>query len=111
MSNEGDVVYVERGFSDAQKQVGDFERIELHKSKDGYSGKEHLVIVGSYLDRLRNRQIANHCFFDFDVVVTTLSASRIESRFLAPPQDSKLDFKKCTPGKALTWQTFVWIPE
>jgi S1-C subfamily serine protease len=111
---EPDVVYVERVLSDAQKQAGNFASIELHRGKDGdqtYTGHERMILVGSYLDRRSNRQVINRCTFDYAVEVSMFSQSRIEFRVLAPPDGSKLDFKKCVYDKSSIWQPFVWIPE
>ena len=115
-----DVVYAERVFSDAQRQMGNFSSIELHKDKDGYSGKQHLILVGSYF--FFCSQGVNRCTFDYDFVVTSLSPSRIEGRNFGPPPDSDFEIRECAyysvkGGKATskvaprTWQNFVWIPE
>ena len=50
---EGDVLYVERLLSDEQKRAGLFVSMELHKVQAAYKGIEHVVQVGSYLDRFR----------------------------------------------------------
>jgi hypothetical protein len=42
-----DVVYVERILSDAEREIGDFTGMELHKGKQGYAGNEHFVVAGS----------------------------------------------------------------
>jgi S1-C subfamily serine protease len=117
---EPDVVYVERVFSAAQKQMGNFASIELHKDKDGYSGKEHRISVGSYW--FWGSTGVNRCTFDYDFVVTSLSVSRIEGRILEPPPDSDFEVRECAyytvkGGKATSkvaprgWHNFVWIPE
>lgn len=108
---ETDIVYAERVYSDAARQAGNFASIELRKDKDGYSGKEHVIAIGSYWNRLRARWETNRCVLDFDMVVTNLSGTRIEGRMLNVPQDSKLDFKKCSFDKPYAWQNFVWIPQ
>jgi hypothetical protein len=108
---EPDVVYAERVYSDAQREAGNFASIELRKDKDGYSGKEHVIAIGSYWNRLRARWETNRCVLDFDMVVSNLSGIRIEGRMLNVPQDSKLDFKKCSFDKPYAWQNFVWIPQ
>jgi S1-C subfamily serine protease len=41
---EPQVIYIERVDSDALRQAGAFASMELHKSKDGYSGKERIII-------------------------------------------------------------------
>ena len=106
---EGDVVYIERVLSDAEKKVGNFAAMELHKSKDGYSGKEHVVVAGYTLDRLVN--YAYRCTFDFPVEVSVLNESRIEGRISIPPDNAKMDRKKCTYNMPQSWSPFVWIPE
>jgi S1-C subfamily serine protease len=112
---EPGVVYVERVLSDAEKQVGNFANFELKKGKDRYSGNEHMVITGAYLDHdfkhWTQRQVINRCSFDFPVEVSVFSESRIELRVLFPRSGSKLDIKKCAYDKTPDWQTFVWIPE
>ncbi len=106
---EADVVYVEEVFSDAARQMGNFTTIELRKGKDGWSGKEHIIAVGSYRALLGNA--VNRCILDRGFLITILSESRIEGRGFGPPLGSKFDFKKCTDDKPLNWQDFVWIPE
>jgi hypothetical protein len=110
--NEPDVVYVERVLSDAEKQIGNFTSLELHRDTTGYKGSERIIAVGSYLDRWKTQQIFNRCTFDYPVEVSVYTQTRIEFRVSAPPNSSKLDFKTCAfDNKTRTWQSFVWIPE
>lgn len=112
---EPDVLYAERVLSDAEKRVGNFFSIELHKSSDQYKGQEHVILTSSYLDHdfkhWTQNQVVKHCSFSFPVEVEVFTQSRIEARILAPPSDSKLDIKRCTYDKTTIWQNFVWIPE
>jgi hypothetical protein len=98
---EDDVVYVERVLTEAEKQAGNFVSMELHKSKDGYSGVEHVILVGH-----------NRCTFDHPVEISRFSESRIEARIASPPPGTMIDFKKCAFSKAFSsWHAVVWIPE
>lgn len=110
-----DVVYVERVLSDAEKQLGNFTSLELREGPQGYSGNEHMVITGSYLDHdfkhWTQKQVVNRCSFDFPVEVSVFPESRIELRVLFPSSGSKMDIKKCVYDKAPMWQQYVWIPE
>jgi hypothetical protein len=111
---ESEIVYVERVLSDAEKQAGVFYSVELHKSKGGFSGVEHTVVVGSYLnhdfEHWAQYRVTKRCSLEFPVEVSTLSSSRIEGRVFSPPSNAKLDVKKCTVNKSV-WQDFVWIPQ
>jgi Trypsin-like peptidase domain len=120
LRKDSDVVYAERAFSDAQRQMGNFSSVELHKDKDGYTGKEHLILVGSYF--FWGSPGVNRCTFDYDFLITSLSASRIEGQILEPPPDADFEIRECAyysvkGGKATSkvaprsWQKFVWIPQ
>jgi len=109
--NDGEVIYVEVELTDAQRKAGRFISMELRKSKDGYSGKEHSVLVGWKRDRSGNEKIINSCVSDYDVEASTVSDRRFEGRILVPPPNSTVDFKNCHLSQAPEWQKFVWIPE
>jgi len=106
---EGDAIYIERVASQIDKQVGNFEGIELHKSNDGYSGKEHLVLAVNYFT-LANKRVDKRCTFDFPAEISLLTPSRIEGRLHSAPAGAKLDYRKCSYDKT-EWRSFVWIPE
>ena len=107
--NEGDVLYVERVLSDAQKQVGAFEAFELRKFNDRYTGMARQVLPVYYF--AGNRRVDHQCTFENPAEFSLLTASRIEGRVKNPPLDAKFDFKKCTYDKPYEWTQFVWIPE
>jgi hypothetical protein len=109
---EAEIVYVERVLSDAEKQAGVYAGMELHKSKDGYSGVEHVVLIGQYFQRgLNARRVANRCAIDYPSSIKLLTESRIEGQITAPPSDPNFDFKKCVSPKKPSEQAFVWIPD
>jgi hypothetical protein len=106
---DGDVLYVERVLSDAQKQVGAFEAFELRKLDDRYTGMARMVLPVYYF--AGNRRVDHQCTFENPAEFSLLTASRIEGRVKNPPPDAKFDFKKCTYDKPYEWTPFVWIPE
>ena len=115
---QGEVVYVERLFTDEAAQVGFFAAWELRKTDSGYKGTERSVVPCSYtgsdwgsLGTRPPEHVVNRCTFQFPVEFSTFSESRIEGRASVPPQNTKLNCKKCSYDKPSTWQQFIWIPE
>jgi len=110
LRKEGDVIYTERVLPGSERDTGNYTGTELHKGKDGFSGVEHIIVVGQWYNRISGQYINNRCGpLDFPIELTQLTASRIEGRVWGP---LKFDFRKCTyDKKAGAWHSFVWIPE
>ena len=115
LRKDNEIVYVEWVLTEQQRGSGRFTSMELHKDAQGYSGKEHVVIPQSYIDHdfkhWNEKQVVKHCSFDYKVLISTLSDTRIEGHIWIPPDDSKLNPKKCLFDKELVEREFVWIPE
>ena len=105
-----DTLYLERVLSDSALRDEHLTSLELHKGKKGYRGTERQVVGGAYTDR-SGRDISFKCIFDWPAEVALLTESRLEIRVLSPPDNARIDFRKCTTDKTRVWHTAVWIPE
>jgi hypothetical protein len=98
---EGEYIYAENIIPEERRRLGFFALYELRKQGKGYSGVVRQGIGCG----------TNVCSFEKPVEFTSVKADRIEGRGYGPPQDAKLDCKKCRYSKPDAWQNFTWIPE
>ena len=105
-----DALYLERILADPALRDEHLTSLELHRGKKGYRGTERQVVGGAYTDRA-GRDILFKCTFDWPAELALLTDSRLEIRVLSPPDNARIDFRKCTADKTRVWHTAVWIPE
>ncbi len=111
---DGDRVYVETVFPDAEKNAGCFNLDDLQKKGDIFSGTGQSSCVCQYTKGLGvyARTYTGRFTLQYEIEITKLGPTRIEGRLTAPPKGSKLDCQKGTYTKPPSeWQTFDWIPE
>ncbi len=106
---DGDVIYAEWAPPEEAVRLGYFSELEVRKQKDGYSGRRRDIVACTIGYGIYQR--INHCPFETVGEVSVFTESRIEGRVMGPPNDAKLDCKKCTYNKPSIWLSFVWIPE
>ena len=110
MRKDHDVLYLERLLSDTALREDHLTSLELHKGKKGYRGRERQVVGGAYTDG-SGREVSYRCVFDWPAELAVLSESRVEIRVWSPPDNARIDFRKCAVEKTRVWHTAVWIPE
>jgi S1-C subfamily serine protease len=112
---KGEVIYVERLVDAEAAKVGYFAAWELRKADKEYKGTERITIPCSYTandwNTLGTKQVVNRCSFQYPVEFSVFTEGRIEGRVSAPPENTKMNCKKCTYDKPSMWHPFVWIPE
>ncbi len=113
--SQNDIVYTEAILPEEAAKAGFFYGWELRKNSTGYSGTARHIVACSYdtddWARLSVKTVSNRCTFENPVEFSHFSESRIEGRLNHPPDNAKLNCRKCTFNKPRVWQAFVWIPE
>jgi S1-C subfamily serine protease len=115
IQEKGEVVYVERLVDGEAARVGYFAAWELRKGEKGYKGTLRSVVPCSYTandwSTLGTKEVVNRCSFQAPAEFSLFSEIRIEGRISAPPENTKLNCRKCTYDKPFVWHPFIWIPE
>jgi len=101
--------------------VKDYARIEYVKNiaelrKDGekWVGELHsrgICVVNRGPWKWSKPASRKYCSFIFEIEIDTLTPNRIEGFILGPPENAKLNCKKCKYNKKFVKQEFSWIPE
>jgi hypothetical protein len=104
---DGDHMYVEVVVPEAAKQAGEFAIADLKRRGDSYSGTVRQGII------CRNRlgAITNRFSLEFQVELTSVTATRIEGWTIDRPSDAKFNCAKGTWSKPSVRTPFAWIPE
>jgi len=109
---EGEYIYIETLLKEEEQKLGFFFLAEVKKQGDKYVGTMRQRVVSWQTSTLTGEKIVTKsCTLEWPYELTYISPTRMEARGLLPPNDAKLDFKKCTFNKKPEWQRFVWIPE
>ena len=105
LRSQNDIVYVEQVLPVDARSRGVFYGWELHKGASGYSGVQRRAGACNYGKSTRR------CSLEINAEFIVFTASRIEGRLFAPPENATIDCKKCSFDKPFVWSSFVWIPE
>lgn len=109
---EGDYIYSETVWSEELRKLGVFTIAEVKKQGDKYVGTTRgRVVWWDTNPYTREKVITHSCTTEFAIELTSVTPNRIEGRGFSPPQEAKLDKKKCRFSKPSEWQSFVWILE
>lgn len=109
---EGDYIYFEKVVPEELSKIGVFNIAEVKKQGDKYAGKYRTNYVWWETNPYTGEKvITRRCNFEDSIELLSVTSSRIEGRTMGPPQNAKLDKKKCTYSKPSVWQSFIWIPE
>ncbi|MDP2998095.1 MAG: trypsin-like peptidase domain-containing protein [Bryobacterales bacterium] len=107
---DGDFIYGEWAVGE-QERSRFFSSFEVKKDADAYRGVDHTSIGCEYSTWSSYTRTPNRCNVETKIELTKVTPTRIEGRGLFPPDDAKLECRKCTYSKPFVWQSFVLIPE
>jgi S1-C subfamily serine protease len=111
---DGDNIYVDTVFSDAQREAGFFSMAELRRSGDRYVGHVRGAFVCSWMGFtpfVGRHEKVNRCDHNAPMEITLLTPTRIEGVTESYPPNSKFDCGKCRGEGRRVRQSFTWIPE
>jgi hypothetical protein len=106
---DGDHLYTERVFTQAQAEAGNFILSDLKKSGDRYVGVARGGSLCAYVHN--DAQQTNRCRYEHPMVISLLTPTRIEGEAMNPPKDGKYDCRKCEYERPWQSTAFVWIPQ